>query len=157
MKGLILNRGESGYSYLGEVFFRVKELSEKYNWLVSFPECYPQSEEWMEKMNTDSIWMTGQELKKLLTEDDFQWIWGELSGFPKSVSFKDILKFPLPHAEGYAGFWKNPLTLQHPLAEVELVAWDSSCTLFLSSNETVIEQIAHIYPQAEDLESYNKE
>ena len=33
---------------------------------------------------------------------------------------------------GYDGFWKNPVSIQHPLAELEIVAWDSTLTLLIS-------------------------
>ncbi len=156
MKGLILNKGENEYSYLKNVFCEINEISEKYNWLISYPECYPQSKELQEKMKKDYIWMSGLEVKHMLYLDDFQWIWGVFSGFSPNILLEDILKYQLPYADGYTGFWRNPITLQHPLADIELVAWDSSCTLFVSRDETIIKKISTIYPQAEDLETYNK-
>ena len=41
MKGIILDKGEKGYSLFGRVFDNINVLSEKYNWLISYPECYP--------------------------------------------------------------------------------------------------------------------
>ena len=156
MKGLILNKGEDGYSYFKNIFCEINEMSKKYNWLISYPECYPKSKELQEKMNEDYIWISGLELENMLSLDNFQWIWGVFSGFPKNILLEDILKYQLPYAEGYTGFWKNPIILQHPLADIELVAWDSSCTLFVSKDESVIEKILMLYPQAEDLETYNE-
>ena len=156
MKGLILNKGENGYSYFKNVFCEASEMSEEYNWLISYPECCPKNKELQEKMDEVYIWISGLELKRMLYLDNFQWIWGVLSGFSKNISLKDILEYQLPYADGYTGFWRNPITLQHPLADIELVAWDSSCTLFVSKNELIIKKISIIYPQAEDLETYNK-
>lgn len=156
MKGLILNKGENSYSYFKDIFWKINEISEDYNWLISYPECYPQNKELREKMDKDYIWLSGQELKNILYLDNFQWIWGVLSGFPKCILLEDILRYPLPYADGYMGFWRNPITLQHPLADIELVAWDNSCTLFISKEESLIEKIIKIYQQAEDLENYNE-
>jgi len=61
----------------------------------------------------------------------------------------------LPYTDGYEGFWKNPINLQHPLAEVEIVAFDSKCTLFISKKNNIIKKIASFYPQSKDLEKYN--
>ncbi len=156
MKGLILNKGEDSYSYFKDIFCKINTLSEKYNWLISYPECYPKNKELQEKMHKDYVWISGVELKNRLCLDDFQWIWGVLSGFPKNILLEDILKYQLPYANGYAGFWRDPIGLQHPLADIELVAWDSSCTLFIGKDETVIEKILTIYHQAEDLENDNE-
>lgn len=57
-----------------------------------------------------------------MKQEDFQWIWGVLSGFEKHIELDDVLRSELPYADGYAGFWKNPVTIQHPLADVEIVA-----------------------------------
>ena len=154
MKGLILNKGENGYSYFKEIFWRINEISENYNWLISYPECYPQNKEFQE-INRDYIWISGEDLKNILYLDDFQWIWGVLSGLPRNILLEDALKYQLPYADGYTGFWKNPITLQHPLADIELVAWDGSCTVFICKNELLAEKILAIYNQAEDLEKYN--
>ena len=94
-------------------------------------------------------------MKEVLHTEDFLWIWGVLSGFPETITLEDVLNYPLPYADEYTGFWENPITLQHPLSEIELVAWDSTCTLFISNNDSIIEDISKIYPQAEDLEKYN--
>lgn len=156
MKGLILKTGEKGYSYFKKVFLEVDEISEKYNWLITYPECFFETREFQKKINKKYIWMSGLEVKNMLCLEDAQWIWGVFSGFSQNVLLKDILKYELPYADGYTGFWQNPVTLQHPLSEVEFVAWDSSCTLFISKEEAIIEKILAIYPHAEDLESYNK-
>lgn len=156
MKGLILNKGEPYFSSFSKVFKNIKELSKDYNWLISNAECYPQKVESREKLNMAAYaWMKGDELVQLLCQEDFQWVWGVLSGFNKNVQLNEILKYELPYADGYLGFWKTPLTIQHPLAEVEIVAWDSSCSLFISKSDKIIGEIATIYSKAEDLNLYN--
>ena len=156
MKGVILNKGERGYSYFKQLFDKITVLSADYNWLISYPECYPRDRELEKKMRKDYLWVSGKEMKNMFRLDDFQWIWGVLSGFPQNTLLKDILKYSLPYADGYPGFWENPVRLQHPLAEVEIVAWDSSCTLCIAKDKFIIEEFVTIYNQAEDLEEYNK-
>lgn len=154
MNGIMLNEDKNN-SYFGEIFENIYELSVKYNWLISYPECYPQKQEFFKKMRGDCVWLSGEELKEILCTDNFQWIWGVISGFPKNILRDNVMKYPLPYADGYTGFWTNPVTIQHPLAEIEMVAWDGSCTLFISKNEWMIKEIQDIYPFAKDLETYN--
>lgn len=146
MKGLILYKGEPYYSTFGKIFMEITELSENYNWLVSYPECYPQTPEYQKKMDKAYIWLTGKDLRRMLTTEDFQWIWGVISGFDKNISLENILKYPLPYANGYSGFWKNPVTIQHTLAKVEIIAWDSNYSLYISENNKIIKKILDIYP-----------
>lgn len=67
-----------------------------------------------------------------------------------------MLGYKLPYADGYKGFWNPNLTLQHPLAEVELVAWDGCCTLLLSRDACLVGKFREMFPHSEDLEDYNR-
>jgi hypothetical protein len=80
--------------------------------------------------------LSGSELTAIVGHEDFQWICAVFSAFEKDIPLETILKHPLPYADGNPGFWKNPLTIQHPLAQIEIVAFDSSLTLFLSRKKT---------------------
>lgn len=100
--------------------------------------------------------MTGDELTNICKNEDFQWIWGVFSGFHKSVDKEDVLKNKLPQADGYTGFWQNPISIQHPLAEIEIVAWDSSLTIIISKDDNIIEEFRKKNLLAEDLEKYNE-
>lgn len=155
MKGLIVDKGEQYYSTFLKVFKKVRILSENYNWLVSNAECYPQIDQYREKLSKPYAWMTGEEVLMMLEIEDFQWIWGVISGFDKKIMLDEVLKEKLPYADGYANFWDNPITIQHTLAEVEIVAWDSTCMLFISKNDEIIENISELYPLGEDLAKYN--
>lgn len=155
MRGFILRKGEPYYSLFGRAYKEIKMLSHNYNWLISNAECYPKELEYRKKLSSPYAWMTGEELAQMLCKEDFQWVWGVLSGFPNTIALDEVLKSPLPYADGNGAFWENPLTIQHPLAEVEIVAWDSCCSLFISKNNDLIREITTVYPQIEDLESYN--
>ena len=83
--------------------------------------------------------LSGKELTEMVNQEDFQWIWAVLSGFDKGIELSEVLKYDLPYADGYTGFWNYPLTLQHPLSKIEIVPWDSSLTLILSEDSMIIE------------------
>ena len=59
------------------------------------------------------------------------------------------------HADGYTGFWKTDLSIQHPLAKVEMVAWDSSSTLLFAKDYSLYLEFLKNIPNAEDLSEYN--
>lgn len=82
-------------------------------------------------------------------------VWAVLSGFEKHITLSEVLQYPAPFADGYCGFWKNPISIQHPLAAIEIVAWDSELTLFISRNEALVEDFLKFFPLSKDLSIYN--
>ncbi len=156
IKGLILRRGEPFYSAFGKLFENLPQLSTQYNWLISNPQCYPQTPDFAKILEESHAWLTGRQLAEMLRQEDFQWIWGVLSAFPTTVSPEAVLRFPLPDGENGAAYWHNPIAFLHPLAEVEFGAFDSSCTVFLGKSAPLMEEISRLYPLAEDLEEYNR-
>jgi hypothetical protein len=62
----------------------------------------------------------------------------------------------LPFADGYEGFWKNPISIQHPLAEIEVAPYDGSYYVVISKDDRVAEKLMTAFPSAEDLEEHNK-
>lgn len=155
MKGLIIEKGEKYYTYLKKYFLQLNDMQRNYNWLITAHECYPQNEKYAKIWSEIYCWMTGDELTEMVSED-FQWIWGVLSAFPKDIPKEKILQYELPKADGYEGFWRNPVSMQHPLAEIEIVAWDSSLTIFISKDERIIDMLQESNVLAEDLEKYNE-
>ncbi len=81
---------------------------------------------------------------------------GGLSAFPEESSKDEILKYNFPQADEYGGLWKNPVSMQHPLAEIEIVALDSSMTIFISKNDNIVDMFKKNNPLAGDLEEYNE-
>ena len=126
MRSAILEKGEQYYTHMVKVFNAIENEQLKYNWLITNWECYPQDEELYELLSREYIWISGEKLTEIINKNDFQFIWGVFSGFSKGVLLEDILKYELPFADGYKGFWIDNVGIQHPLAEVEIVAWDSS-------------------------------
>ena len=75
--------------------------------------------------------------------------------FEKDVPLEKVLEYPFPEADGYGGFWHNPITMQHPLAKIEIVPWDSGLTLFFSKDKELVQKVRCGFPQSEDLTAYN--
>ena len=152
--GAISRDDEKYYTYLKKVFDAIGNKQREYNWLITDCECYPDNKEIRELLNEEYCWVSGEKLTEMVNQEDFQWIWAVLSGFDKSIELSQILKYDLPYAEGYTGFWNKPITLQHPLSKIEIVPWDSSLTLILSEDETIINSFMNSFPHSENLEDY---
>lgn len=155
--GAINRKGESYYTYLGKFFGAMGGRQKDYNWLITDCECYPSDPKAEAMLRGDSCWISGEALTALVERENFQWIWAVLSGFDKHVSLREVLAHPLPYADGYPGFWRLPLTMQHPLAQLEIVAWDSSLTLFFSREKGLTARFRQAYPQSQALEDYLQE
>jgi len=152
--GLILHKGEKYYTDMAKVLNSLDGRYREYNWLITdFEGAYTGE---IDNLERDYAFVTGDELFELAGRDKvYQWIWAVISGFDKSIPLEEILKYPLPYADGYDGFWHDPISIQHPLAEVEIVAWDSSLTLFISKNKKLAEFFRKGFPLSEDLSEYN--
>ena len=155
--GAIDEHSKRNYAHLWELFSAFGGLQNAYNWLITACDIFtfntgtPLSE-----LNDGEYhFLSGEELSEIIEADDSQWVWGVLSAFDKQIPLEKILKYPLPYADGYPGFWTNPLTLQHPLASVEIVPWDSSLVLILSSDKRFIDIFRSVYPESQDLEEHN--
>lgn len=74
-----------------------------------------------------------------------------------SLTLTDILKYPLPYADGNTELWNTNICTQNPLAEVEIIAWDSTLAIIISKDNEIIELIKNHYPNAKDLLEYNSE
>lgn len=152
--GAINEKGEKYYTYLKKVFDAIDNKQKEYNWLITDCVCYPNDPEIKELLSKKYCWLSGEKLTEIVNQEEFQWIWAVLSGFDKSVKLSDILKYDLPYADGYSGFWKKPLTLQHPLSKIEIVPWDSSLTLFFSDVEELVTSFMSGFRYSQNLEDY---
>lgn len=153
--GAINEKGESWYTQIGKMFDAINNKQKEYNWLITDIDGAPEKIWECCKKGENFCWLTGEQLSEIVREQDVQWVWAVLSGFDKSISLSEILAHPHPYADGYRGFWENPLSIQHPLASVEIVAWDSSLTLCFSRNEELVRDFLNFFPLSEDLAIYN--
>ena len=156
MYGAILRKGEEYCTHLYRIFTGINMVQKDYNWLITDIVAYPKTKEYQDLFSKEYCWLSGEELTNIIEKEDFQWIWGVLSGFDKNIDIEEVLKYSVPYADGYEGFWGNPLSLQHPLASIEIVAWDSSLSLVISKNKQIIDNVRLVFPLSEDLEVYNE-
>ncbi|MFV0341822.1 MAG: hypothetical protein ACK5JH_02870 [Anaerocolumna sp.] len=155
VRSAILEKGEHHYTNMAKVFNAIENEQLKYNWLITNCECYPEDKRINEMFSKEYIWISGEQLTEIINKDNFQFIWGVFSGFTPEVTLEEALRYDLPFADGYEGFWVNNVGIQHPLAEVEIVAWDSSLTLLISKNNKLIEDFHSTFPLSEDLSALN--
>lgn len=155
MKSAILEKGEKYYTYMGKIFNSIENEQSKYNWLITNCECYPQNESIKELFSREYIWISGSRLTEIIYKEDFQFIWGVFSGFSEEITLEEVLNYSLPFADGYTGFWVDNVGIQHPLADIEIVAWDSSLTLFISKNDEIVDRFRCYFPLSEDLQAQN--
>ena len=154
----MLENGEQYYTYLRKIFVGMDNFQKEYNWLISNCEAYPKrlGHNIRIHQSGEYAWISGEELTNIIKRDDFQWIWAVLSGFDKNIPLEEVKKYDLPYADGYRGFWDENISMQHPLATIELVAWDSSCTLFISKDNLLVDKFRNVFPLSVDLELHNK-
>lgn len=154
--GAILEKGNRCYTHLLEILQAIEPAQNHYNWLITNCECYPRDLKTAEFLSCEYCFLNGSALTDLVEHEDFQWVWAVFSAFEKSLTLDKILAYPLPYADGNPNFWMNPLTIQHPLAQIEIVAFDSSLTLFLAHEEELTNRFKTAFPDSEDLEEYNE-
>ncbi len=152
--GAVNEKGETYYTYLKKLFEAINNRQIEYNWLITDCTCYPANPLTDDMLSKEYCWISGEELTDVVSKEDFQWVWAVLSAFDKSVSLSDVLKHDLPYAEDYSGFWNKPVSMQHPLAKIEVVSWDSSMTLIFSDDKSIIDSFREHYPLSEDIEDY---
>ncbi|HHT86318.1 MAG TPA: hypothetical protein GXZ61_01430 [Clostridiales bacterium] len=156
MKGAILMEGERFYTDMRRMLTGVKNVTD-YNWLITDCLCYPKNARIDAMLSEEYCFLSGEELLKLVKTENFQWIWAVLSAFKKDIPLEKILTFALPYADGYDGFWEDRITIQHPMAEIELVAYDSSLFLMIARNYHLVKHFMKTFPLARDLKQYNLE
>lgn len=120
------------------------------DWLISDLEVNYCTDS---RLHNDPVLIDGESLKEIVQKDKIQFIWAVLSGYlekPKRIP-KD-----LPYADGNPNFWKGTPKPQAAGAEIEIVCWDSTCTLFINVNENVAAKLKELYPDIRDLDKDNE-
>ena len=133
------------YTHLSKLFGALGDKQKDYNWLITDCECLA-SDEKLRNSFADSKIVSGEELTNIVRREDFQWIWGVLSGFKKEIPIDEILRYPAPSAErrGLCGVYPS---ISHPLAQIEITAFDSSRLFFFSRDLSLFRRFAAGYPK----------
>lgn len=168
--GAIDEKSYHYHTHLGPIFDALDREQLAYNWLLTDTEVYADAlkkyytKQYSRVLSDGTIvpiptpeycFVSGEELTEAVRKCDSQWVWGVFSGFPKGISLDEILQYPLPYADGYGGFWQNPLTIQHPLASIEIVPWDATLVLLLSKKKETVDKFKAAFPLGQDLYQYN--
>jgi len=154
MKGVMFDKGFEYYTYMDAILEPIKDTIQDYNWLITECDCniYPD-----DRLLGDYVWLSGKELLEIVKAYHIQFIWAVFSAIPKEIPLEEVLKYDYPYADMNGGFWKNPIGIQHPLAAIEVVPFDSSFVLFIAKDDALVDRFSQHFPFSVDLESYNAE
>ena len=154
MKRLQSRKDCMQYTLIKELFINLGLQKSDYNWLITDIEAYPQSQEFNNIINDkEYVVLSTNELMNILNIEDFQWIWAVFSAIPSHYTIEEILKYELPCIqpldEEYNHFGEEP-KIQHPLAEIEIGAWDSSGMSIVTNDNEVLEKFKVHYPLSKE-------
>ena len=159
METLLEGRCEMPYfTDLRLVFRAIGERQREFDWLITdfrFTCLGVPGDRPPLFISTGPHWRTGEELSSLVADYDIQVMWALLNGFPPGTSLDLDRLEVVPSADGNTGFWMDTPRIQHPLAEIEIVCWDSTSTLLLCRDRSIGECFRRYVPEAVDLPTYN--
>ena len=142
MKRYISKEDECYYTDMLKVIKAIGGKNLDYNWLIT--EIETSTGDYFED---DYIILTNEELLDKLESKKIQWIWGTFSAIPKKYKQEEILKYNLPGVENID---KKEIKPQHPLAEIEIIAYDSTFVQIIAKEE-IAKRFKKIYPGAKEL------
>ena len=151
MERVISTEDFEHYTYLKQILSDLDLTDKEFWWLISDLEAYPQKKEYEELLYRDSyLLIKNSEFVQMLNENDFQWVWGVFSAIPSKYSKEEILEYDLPRLqiidEGNYNPYSDEPRLQHPLAEFELYAVDST-DMFVIASGDLINRFKKSYPK----------
>jgi hypothetical protein len=158
----IFCQGFKYHTYLDPIFSALNGHQNDYNWLIADFVCYPKGTAANAVLGIspcgttcpDYRFLSGEELTKLIHTEHIQWIWGVFCAFEKHISLDEILAHPLPCSESYAALYQLPVSMQHPLSQIEIYAQYSSATVFLSRSEEPTALLRSTFPKSQHLSDY---
>lgn len=142
MKRYISKEDEYYYTDMLKVIKAIGGKNLDYNWLIT--EIETSTGDYFED---DYIILTNEKLLDKLESKKIQWIWGTFSAIPKKYKQEEILKYNLPGVENID---KKEIKPQHPLAEIEIIAYDSTFVQIIAKEE-IAKRFKKIYPGAKEL------
>ena len=148
MKRYISVKEEKYYTYMLKVLNAIGGRNLEYNWLITDIEAYPQDNGQLDKLisENDYLFLSTDELIAMLEKNDFQWIWAVFSAIPNKYTKEEVLKYELPFADGNYDIYKEDIfVIQHPLADIEIVAEDSSSVFIVAKDDEIAEKFKEAY------------
>lgn len=151
MYGAILEKADIIYTDMYEILKALNGIELKYNWLLANYECNYYPNEQLEKNRHNYLWISGDQLSRLLKKAKIQFIWGVFCAFETTVSLDSILKYELPKSNNIDFSKNDECVTQNPLSTLEIVAWDSKAVFIISKEEQPIKYFLESFPLAESL------
>lgn len=151
MKRYISEKEEKYYTHMLKVLNSIGGRNLEYNWLITNIEAYPQDNGELDKLvsENDYLFLSTDELITMLEKNDFQWIWGVFSAIPMKYTKEEVLKYELPFADGNYDIYKEDIfVIQHPLADIEIVAEDSSSVFIVAKDDEIANKFKEVYKKA---------
>lgn len=136
-----ISKGEDDYyTDILKVVNAIGGRSLNYNWLITEIETSTG-----DYFYEEYVILSNDELLDNLENKEIQWIWGTFSAIPKKYKQEEILKYNLPGVENID---KKEIKIQHPLAEIEIIAYDSTFVQLIAKNKTIAEKFKKVYKKA---------
>jgi len=123
------------------------------NWLITDFDYLPLSKEDLPiDLNHDYFVLSFKDFQRLI-HADMQIIWGVLLGIP-STFLIEVDKDNLPYAEFNNLVWKDG-NIQHPNAQIEIICFDSSCTIVKFRDRHLSNKFKVCFEEAIELEKFS--
>lgn len=136
-----ISKGEDDYyTDILKVVNAIGGRSLNYNWLITEIETSTG-----DYFNDEYVIVSNDELLDKLEKKKIQWIWATFSAIPKNYKEEEILKYKLPGVENID---KKEIKIQHPLAEIEIIAYDSTFVQLIAKDKTIAEKFKKLYKKA---------
>lgn len=133
-----ISKGEDDYyTDILKVVKAIGGRSLNYNWLITEIETSTG-----DYFYEEYVILSNDELLDNLENKKIQWIWGTFSAIPKKYRQEEILKYNLPGVENID---KKEIKIQHPLAEIEIIAYDSTFVQLIAKDKTIAEKFKKLY------------
>lgn len=136
-----ISKGEDDYyTDILKVVNAIGGRSLNYNWLITEFETNTG-----DYFYEEYVILSNDELLDNLENKEIQWIWGTFSAIPKKYKQEEILKYNLPGVENID---KKEIKIQNPLAEIEIIAYDSTFVQLIAKDKTIAEKFKKLYKKA---------
>jgi hypothetical protein len=146
---------------MGQVFRALDGWQYEYDWLLTEIDTVATSAAGLpsvlQPVDRDrALVVPGTELSAMLAAYPMQFLWGVFSAIPPQCALNAASLNVVPCADGNSDHWSAVRCApQHPLAEVEIVCWDSSATLLIGASSTLTRAFRSYFPEAVDLDVHN--
>ena len=157
MYGLFITKTpeDKYFTNLEEVFNVLGNVAMEYNWLLTDYDCniYPSDKI---PANGQFVWISGDELFRILKKQKIQLIWGVATAYTKDITLDEVLQHPLPVAEEYYGFRNPEITMQNPLSNIEMISIDCTFLVVIAKSAEYITKLSDKYSNAVDFVEYSR-